>query len=87
MKNRLSSLSLSTMTYMRNLKITYAKAPTSFRLKEFEGLRRWEYYKCGHFESHLRQDPVYINPYPTAFPYGNGMVLHFYQQQEKAARP
>ena len=22
------------------------------------------------------------NPYPTAFPYGNGMVLHFYQQQE-----
>ena len=23
-----------------------------------------------------------INPYPTAFPYGNGMVLHFYQQQE-----
>jgi len=22
-----------------------------------------------------------INPYPTAFPYGNGMVLHFYQQQ------
>ena len=21
-------------------------------------------------------------PYPTAFPYGNGMVLHFYQQQE-----
>ena len=21
----------------------------------------------------------YINPYPTAFPYGNGMVLHFYQ--------
>ena len=20
-----------------------------------------------------------INPYPTAFPYGNGMVLHFYQ--------
>ena len=23
-----------------------------------------------------------INPYPTASPYGNGMVLHFYQQQE-----
>ena len=22
------------------------------------------------------------NPYPMAFPYGNGMVLHFYQQQE-----
>jgi len=23
-----------------------------------------------------------LNPYPTAFQYGNGMVLHFYQQQE-----
>ena len=27
---------------------------------------------------------VYVNPYPTAFPYGNGMVLHFYQQQESS---
>ena len=26
----------------------------------------------------------YDNPYPTAFPYGNGMVLHFYQQQESS---
>ena len=26
----------------------------------------------------------YINPYPTAFPYGNVMVLHFYQQQESS---
>ena len=25
-----------------------------------------------------------INPYPTAFPYGNSMVLHFYQQQESS---
>ena len=25
-----------------------------------------------------------LNPYPTAFPYGNGMVLHFYQQQESS---
>ena len=31
--------------------------------------------------SHERTD---INPYPTAFPYGNGMVLHFYQQQESS---
>ena len=28
--------------------------------------------------------PQYINPYPTAFPYENGMVLHFYQQQESS---
>ena len=26
----------------------------------------------------------HINPYPTEFPYGNGMVLHFYQQQESS---
>ena len=25
-----------------------------------------------------------FNPYPMAFPYGNGMVLHFYQQQESS---
>ena len=25
-----------------------------------------------------------LNPYATAFPYGNGMVLHFYQQQESS---
>ena len=28
--------------------------------------------------------PSIFNPYPTAFPYGNGMVLHFYQQQESS---
>ena len=27
---------------------------------------------------------VSFNPYPTAFPYGNGVVLHFYQQQESS---
>ena len=27
---------------------------------------------------------IFFNPYPTAFPYGNGMVLHFYQQQESS---
>ena len=32
-----------------------------------------------------RMEPsALINPYPTAFPYGNGMVLHFYQQQESS---
>ena len=29
-------------------------------------------------------DMCLCNPYPTAFPYGNGMVLHFYQQQESS---
>ena len=31
-----------------------------------------------------RENSSFINPYPTAFPYGNGMVLHFYQQQESS---
>ena len=34
--------------------------------------------------SHTNTDGNFINPYPTAFPYGNGMVLHFYQQQESS---
>ena len=34
----------------------------------------------GHEEMLRARD----NPYPTAFPYGNGMVLHFYQQQESS---
>ena len=27
---------------------------------------------------------IMLIPYTTAFPYGNGMVLHFYQQQESS---
>ena len=36
-----------------------------------------------HFDTGLCCD-LCINPYPTAFPYGNSMVLHFYQQQESS---
>ena len=32
----------------------------------------------------IHQYLIAVNPYPTAFPYGNGMVLHFYQQQESS---
>ena len=37
--------------------------------------------------THTHTQKLYVvnnNPYPTAFPYGNGMVLHFYQQQESS---
>ena len=34
--------------------------------------------------SNLDTPRTCINPYPTAFPYGNAMVLHFYQQQESS---
>ena len=33
-------------------------------------------------DSRANLDLAFYNPYPMAFPYGNGMVLHFYQQQE-----
>ena len=32
----------------------------------------------------LLRAQLVINPYPTTFLYGNGMVLHFYQQQESS---
>jgi len=35
----------------------------------------WCMYECDWQNSN-------VIPYPTAFPYGNGMVLNFYQQQE-----
>ena len=35
-------------------------------------------------QSFIRVIDTRFNPYPTAFPYGNGMVLHFYHQQESS---
>ena len=35
-------------------------------------------------ETYRQFSILIVNPYPTAFPYGNGMVLHFYQQQESS---
>ena len=32
----------------------------------------------------LLYNTIPVNRYPTAFPYGNGMVLHFYQQHESS---
>ena len=37
-----------------------------------------------HSFSKFSSDESSLNPYPTAVPYGNGMVLHFYQQQESS---
>ena len=51
-------------------------APYRFTSDKEEGLEGVE----GLVDTKLRTDI----PYPTAFPYGNGMVLHFYQQQESS---
>ena len=42
---------------------------------------QWFFTNPTHF---LINNSGLVNPYPTAFPYGNGMVLHFYQQQESS---
>ena len=47
-----------------------------------QGIVYYVYCHCGYYWD-LSQKLV-INPYPTAFPYGNGMVVHFYQQQESS---
>ena len=45
----------------------------------------WYVMLCdGWVFTRILKDSVVLNPYPTAFPYGNGMVLHFYQQQESS---
>ena len=38
----------------------------------------------GSHPCNYKPSPTLFNPYPTAFPYGNGTVLHFYQQQESS---
>ena len=48
--------------------------------------RKIIYIQRGKFSKYTNNQQMHfnINPYPTAFPYGNGMVLHFYQQQESS---
>ena len=44
----------------------------------------WGLYKAWELQREICGKWAAFNPYPTAFPYGNGMVLHFYQQQESS---
>ena len=44
----------------------------------------WKYRTQVFSENVFSEHKIIFNPYPTAFPYGNGMVLHFYQQQESS---
>ena len=37
-----------------------------------------------HYQTTVHKEVYLDYPYPTAFPYGNGMTLHFYQQQESS---
>ena len=52
--------------------------------------RKYQNSCCGDFKQndqflHINvMNTASFNPYPTAFLYGNSMVLHFYQQQESS---
>ena len=52
--------------------------------KHFYVIRLFQSSTCFEQTRAHQQEVNCINPYPTAFPYGNGMVLHFYQQQESS---
>ena len=43
-------------------------------------------FRKNHYSQPIYVEKDVIIPYPTAFPYGNGMVLHFYQQQESSTK-
>ena len=66
-----------------SIKLVYEglNAPTAAFILMLETLRRLVIDDRIQFCHHILLN---INPYPTAFPYGNGMVLHFYQQQESS---
>ena len=56
------------------------------QLKRTIGMATWNVQECTgkKIMDPTRLANIMINPYPTAFPYGNGMVLNFYQQQESS---
>ena len=55
-----------------------------FKLKIYYMVARAHHWSLERNKSGPHQIATVFNPYPTAFPYGNGMVLHFYQQQESS---
>ena len=57
----------------------YASYPLSLESSHLEDGTGGKQMRCVHVTNF-----IFINPYTTAFPYGNGMVLHFYKQQESS---
>ena len=53
-------------------------------LMEHVTLRDQETNRSRNLSTFYAIPSYHFNPYPTAFPYRNGMVLHFYQQQESS---
>ena len=64
---------------------SFVEADTaSTRILTVGMLLTWPLMEYSHTGKWQMTSYTRINPYPTAFPYGNGMVLHFYQQQESS---
>ena len=83
-------MSLSTAQFLYN-QLEYPKAPiiltasvaTFIILLDKTGCLFYPY-EVPDFVLTSKTTSKYFNPYPTAFPYGNVMVLHLYQQQESS---
>ena len=69
------------ISYSPEILLQFVWTPQQGPASDGSEKRCWEYW---NYEGGRRTLVVNINPYPTAFPYGNGMVLHFYQQQESS---
>ena len=72
-----SNYLLSLLIYLHSHKCSYEPQPHPGNYKYKSVMNMF----CAILKFSIEQT---INPYPTAFPYGNGMVLHFYQQQESS---
>jgi len=73
----------------RHVSYNIVKEKYTILYLENERLRRYRRFNKHTFEKQYTRMEKYgcgsrYNPYPTAFPYGNGMILHFYQQQERS---
>ena len=60
--------------------LTSFAASVHYKQVTVSGLHLYSHYLNIHYVT------SFINPYPTAFPYGNGMVLHFYQHNQNCTQ-
>ena len=75
----------SISAFSHYMPVSHSSWDVSCKMKNAENYLRIRILSSAARWSHLSTRILkHFNPYPTAFPYGNGMVLHFYQQQESS---
>ena len=69
-----------------NICLYYCQVLTEFKESALHSLFWCDWARVGGADRSCVRGSVHVPfiPYPTAFPYGNGTVLHFYQQQESS---